>query len=319
MTKTPLVSILIPVYNRENFIEECVFSAISQDYPDIEIIIIDNASSDGTWGKCQKISAENRNVYVFQNSKNIGPVGNWAECAKKARGYYGKILFSDDMLLPGCITKMVSEFRNNNEVNVVSSATLIGNNLTEGVLKYSVSGSLITRKEYIESLIMNRLPVSPGAMMFKMGDLQKNIISTPPSYCEADFAGHGAGSDLLLILLSIGAKGLMRSIHEPLNFFRSHQGSFTEGIRKREVHDAYRNVLVRFLDEEFCDSSSARYLMVEYLKDVYRQYPRLPIDEFFSKYYGSNYVSRNSRYFLFQMVVAFMNLRPHRLILPRGE
>ena len=56
----PKVSILIPVYNRVDMIRDCIDSALSQDYLDLEVIVSDNCSTDGTWELCCRFYAENQ-------------------------------------------------------------------------------------------------------------------------------------------------------------------------------------------------------------------------------------------------------------------
>ena len=97
-TSSPKVSILIPVYNREAFIAACVQSALEQTFTDFEIIIVDNASTDTTWKICQQIAEQDKRIRIFRNERNIGPVRNWRRCIEEARGVYGKILWSDDLI-----------------------------------------------------------------------------------------------------------------------------------------------------------------------------------------------------------------------------
>lgn len=68
-----LVSILIPVYNRENLIEETVQSALNQTYKNIEIIVVDNQSTDNTWEILQKLASQDERIKIFQNNTNIRP------------------------------------------------------------------------------------------------------------------------------------------------------------------------------------------------------------------------------------------------------
>ena len=66
-----IVSILIPVYNREDYIGACIESAIKQTVTNIEIIIIDNASTDGTWVICQKYSERDSRIRIIRNEVNL--------------------------------------------------------------------------------------------------------------------------------------------------------------------------------------------------------------------------------------------------------
>lgn len=94
----PLVSILIPVYNREDMLKRAVDAALNQTYDNIEVIISDNASTDNTWEVCLDYAKKDKRVKVFRNEKNLGPVLNWKCCIDRATGELGKILFSDDAI-----------------------------------------------------------------------------------------------------------------------------------------------------------------------------------------------------------------------------
>src|SRR5437879_4126737 len=96
----PLVSILIPLYNREQLLGPCIQSALDQTVRGFEVVIVDNASTDGTWQVCQAFAAKDSRVRIFRDPVNIGPVRNLQRCIQEARGQYGKILFSDDLIKP---------------------------------------------------------------------------------------------------------------------------------------------------------------------------------------------------------------------------
>ena len=88
----PLASILIPVYNRAGLIEATIRSALAQSYDPIEVVVVDNASTDATWEVLQRLALEDPRLRIFRNETNLGPVRNWRACAEHARGHYAKIL-----------------------------------------------------------------------------------------------------------------------------------------------------------------------------------------------------------------------------------
>src|SRR2546427_6401542 len=96
----PLVSILIPVYNRKQLVGPCIQSALDQTVREFEVVIVDNASTDGTWQVCEAFAAKDKRVRVIRDPLNVGPVRNWQRCMQEAGGLYGKILFSDDLIEP---------------------------------------------------------------------------------------------------------------------------------------------------------------------------------------------------------------------------
>src|SRR6476659_2859126 len=110
--KAPLISILIPVYNREHLVVEAIKSVIEQTYQKIEVIISDNNSTDYTYEVCNEIAKKDSRIKVYKNDRNIGPVLNWKRCIEKAKGKYAKILFSDDIIEDVFLEQTIQYFDN---------------------------------------------------------------------------------------------------------------------------------------------------------------------------------------------------------------
>ena len=112
MTKElPLISIVIPVYNREIFVAEAIDSALEQTYPNKEIVVIDNQSTDSTWEVLKSYQQRFPNkIRIFQNESNIGPVLNWKKGFELSKGEYIKLLFSDDLIAPSFLSSTYTLF-----------------------------------------------------------------------------------------------------------------------------------------------------------------------------------------------------------------
>lgn len=85
-SRLPLVSIGIPVYNEARFLGEALSSLLAQDYPQIEFIISDNASTDGTLEICRRAAANDARVRVLQSEANAGATANFMRCLDEAKG-----------------------------------------------------------------------------------------------------------------------------------------------------------------------------------------------------------------------------------------
>jgi len=95
---TPKVSILIPTYNQERFIERAIASALAQDFLSLEIVVIDDASTDGTGTAARAWKQDPRFRYV-RNEHNLGRVANYRRAlAELARGDWVLLLDGDDFL-----------------------------------------------------------------------------------------------------------------------------------------------------------------------------------------------------------------------------
>lgn len=105
MGSTPLVSVCIPVYNTERFITEALHSVLNQSFRDLEVVVVDNASTDSTPELLAKTT--DPRVRLFRNEQNIGAAGNFNRAMSLARGQYIKLLCADDLLYPTCLEKQV--------------------------------------------------------------------------------------------------------------------------------------------------------------------------------------------------------------------
>ena len=96
--KAPLVSIGIPTHNRERLVSRAIESALHQDYPHIEIVISDNASTDSTPEICRRYSQERPNVRYIQQTQNVGATKNFDAVLQRSSGEFFMWLGDDDWL-----------------------------------------------------------------------------------------------------------------------------------------------------------------------------------------------------------------------------
>jgi len=116
-TAHPLVSICIPTYNGGRWIAECIASALNQTYEPLEILIVDDGSTDNTVETVR--AAEDPRVRLVVNSSNRGLVGNWNQCVRLAQGRFIKFLFQDDAFYPPCIGAMMRMFATHPDLGMV--------------------------------------------------------------------------------------------------------------------------------------------------------------------------------------------------------
>ena len=118
-SRTPLVSVCIPTFDRGRYIEAAVSSAIAQTYERLEIIVIDDASRDDT---VELVSAcDDSRIRLERNHRRLGQNANRNRALLMARGELIKFLDSDDLLDTRCVAKMVEIFADDPTVGLVSS------------------------------------------------------------------------------------------------------------------------------------------------------------------------------------------------------
>jgi len=109
MANASLVSILVPVYNGERFLRECLDSILDQDYEPLEILIADDGSTDGSVALLTDYAARDARIRWWRNPQNLGLVENWNCLLQSAHGEYIKFVFQDDKLLSPSAVRMMAE------------------------------------------------------------------------------------------------------------------------------------------------------------------------------------------------------------------
>lgn len=157
MNNLPTVSIVIPVFNAERFLRETIESLLSQDYPALEIIAVDDGSKDDSL-KILYLYKERINVFSQKNSGQSAALNfGWMKSSGKYIGY----LSSDDILYPNAISLLVETL----EVNQNAIAAYCDYDLIDAKSKIirNVKSPIFKRQELIETLTC---PPGPG-LLFK--------------------------------------------------------------------------------------------------------------------------------------------------------
>jgi len=209
------VSVLVPVYNGEPFLTECLESILAQDFADMEILIADDASTDGSVALIQRYATKDQRIRCWQNQNNLGPVGNFNLLLKKAGGKYIKYVLADDKLAtPDALNRMTEVLDNDESVSLVASATQIidsGSQLLR-VRNYFRKSGLWDGKRTIVQCLEERGNVigEPSVVMFRKEQAARGFSHRLRVLADWEMWFH---------LLEQGSFGY---IQEPLCAFRVH-------------------------------------------------------------------------------------------------
>lgn len=99
---SPLISVIIPAYNAEETLERCLWSVRQQDYPEFEVILVDDGSADKTGEICDRAAAEDPKIRVI-HQENLGVSGARNTGLREAAGEWILFLDADDALAPGAL------------------------------------------------------------------------------------------------------------------------------------------------------------------------------------------------------------------------
>jgi len=144
-------TIIIPTYNRENFILNTIQSVLAQDYKNFEVIIIDDGSTDNTKKIVEAIQDE-RLIYVFKTNEERAVARNTG--IKMARGKYVTFLDSDDVLFPNHFTVAKRFLEQHNSVECFHLSYQIRNYTTNKITNVPVKNT-IANKQLIEGNLLS--------------------------------------------------------------------------------------------------------------------------------------------------------------------
>jgi glycosyltransferase involved in cell wall biosynthesis len=100
MRDAPRVSVGLPVYNGERYLALAIESILAQTFADFELILCDNASTDGTEEICRRFAAADPRIRYFRQAENLGSAGNFNEAYRHGRAPYFRWASHDDLLAP---------------------------------------------------------------------------------------------------------------------------------------------------------------------------------------------------------------------------
>jgi len=305
---TELVSILIPVFNREKYIEATIKSALAQTHSDIEVIVVDNCSQDHTWQIISAYAEKDSRIKCFRNDTNIGPVKNWEKCIQLARGDYGKILWSDDLLHPEFIEKTLPHFADLNVGCVFTSVKVFHDDGGGEDLQHRIgkTGHYSSKCFIKYALIKAKYPRSPGCAIFRLKDLREALRVDIPNRHNINFSQHAIGNDLVIFLLTMLKYPEFAFVDSPLSLFRAHSGSITHSTRDGSLPLFYALAKAWFLEQHGNDKKALHfhnaYLTV--LVRLFRRHPSGLVRV--SDFYVSNKDFRTSLFYLIQVLLLLM-------------
>ena len=121
------VSVIIPVYNREAFVEECVASVLAQSYTDLEILLVDDGSTDNSRQICRQLTKADQRIKLIE-SDHLGVSGARNTALDKAIGEYVFFLDSDDVIHPMLLETLVNGIEKHNVAMAGTGVISVGEN-----------------------------------------------------------------------------------------------------------------------------------------------------------------------------------------------
>lgn len=278
----PLVSVVIPVYNRKKLVVRAINSALSQTYRQIEVVVVDNCSTDGTYETLLTIN--DPRVKIFRNAENIGPVLNWRKGIEYARGEYVKILFSDDWMEPNAVERLVQPFFDETAIGFSYCSVVV--DLGDGLqstyyAQAGVQGTIRSDDFLWKHATDQGVPVSPCAALFRKRDLLKFFCADIPTRGTVNCNAYGAGNDAILYWRACENYDSYFYVDEPcIHFTSSRDGepSITLScFKENDISLCYRAAFLYFLETAGINSSLKKKIHTAVILNGYLSQNRLSI------------------------------------------
>ena len=180
--KQPLVSVVMPVYNPGKYLVDAIDSILSQTFSNFEFIIVDDASTDGSWKIIKSFAKKDSRIIAFKNKINLGVSLTSNIAISQARGKYIARMDSDDVSTPDRLQKQVDFLKNHPQIIVVGGQCAIvdENNQVVGFKKFPLT------QNQIKDMIFWAVPIQQGYMMVNTSLLPKNFTWYHPSKFSAE-------------------------------------------------------------------------------------------------------------------------------------
>ncbi|WP_026650987.1 glycosyltransferase family 2 protein [Butyrivibrio proteoclasticus] len=177
----PLISVIIPVYNTEQYVEQCVNSVACQMDDQVECIIVDDGSTDGSVPLCKRIREEHPELSItLIHQENQGLSGARNTGMKAVSGTYLMFLDSDDMLVDGAIECLKGHVQDNPDVELFMYDALVKNETSDPYpdneydRSSKVPHKVLSGLEFFSDWYMGKMTVSSCLCLYKTSFLKSN-------------------------------------------------------------------------------------------------------------------------------------------------
>ncbi len=213
----PLVSVLTPVYNGEEYLAECIESVLAQTYQNWEYCIVNNCSTDRTLEIAQMYARKDRRIRIYSNPEFVGcdENGNIAFRQISSDCKYCKVIHADDWMFPECLAKMVELAEAYPTIAIISSYRLTNGSRVMQALPYT--SCVFSGWEICRTALLGLTPGfgSPSAMLIHADEVRKrpHFYNVANPHCDMEAC------------LDILRERDFGFVHQMLTFERSHPHS----------------------------------------------------------------------------------------------
>lgn len=213
---TPAVSIGMPVYNGERYIEKALGSLLAQTFTNFELIISDNASSDATQTICERYAARDPRIVYIRQNENLGASANFRHVLRRARGKLFMWAAADDWWAENWLAVLTAEI-SLGDFGVRGLAVMVDR---EGQLLGTLPVKSFARGDVARVFLDDE---KNGRAFYFYGLLHTHLVLETLE-TASDSCMHYYGSDLLFAYLAV-QKGALRVTDKTAQYYRRHDGN----------------------------------------------------------------------------------------------
>lgn len=250
--RSPVVSVVTPVYNGARYLRECMESVLAQTFNDWEYVLLDNASTDGTAEIAREYAQRDRRIRYVRNERTLPLLENWNRSMSliDARSQYCKVVHADDILFPECLSRMVALASANPSVVIVGAYRIDGT--TINMISVPYPQSVVTGRELCERRLLGRMPDvfgSPSSIMYRADMVRARREFYCPDNVHADTA-------VCFDLLRQGDYGF---VHQILTMTRRHAANETTALRRTGSHSIGRLKIAQKFGPDFLGPKQQKF------------------------------------------------------------
>lgn len=224
----PIISVIVPVYNVEKFIQKSITSLLNQSFKEFEVLIVDDGSQDNSIAIAkQTVNADERFIFLEKENSGAGGARNYG--IKRAKGQYLSFLDSDDYFDDTFLEKMIIKMKQEGaDICICDIALVKENDEFIKTIKNKYSQSITGKAASIDNLQAKSISSSPSDKLYKK-ELFSDIKYPEDLYYE----------DMAIIYKLFLHSNRVAFVNEPLFYYVQRQGSTMHGYSQKRMDDRF--------------------------------------------------------------------------------
>lgn len=225
--KTKLISVVMSIHNGEKTVRKAINSILNQDYENLELLLIDDGSTDNSYEICKEYLYSNKNIKLFKNNENIGLTKSLNILLKKANGYYIARQDVDDISLESRLSKQIYFMDKHNLDASTTRAFIMDTKKVTPSKSYYLPKRLVIR---IKNPFIHGTLIAKNEVLQNIGLYDENFYFSQDYKLMSDFLDRGFRLKILKEpLYYLNMKGNISVMHKEM------QEYYAKCVRSRIV------------------------------------------------------------------------------------